>query len=82
MLPIFPLYAWEKDNNESKSIVSDIKALLSDELPYYPLFYKTYGAIQAKQMKGKTTPLFNDYLNGCRKWRCEFIKVEKEKPSD
>jgi peptide/nickel transport system substrate-binding protein len=54
---------------EREYTFSQIHTLLAEELPYYCLFYKTYGAAAAPSMEGNVDPAFNDFYRGCEGWR-------------
>lgn len=55
------------------------KALLTEDLPYYCLMYRTYGAVQSPSMEGKMSPLFDNYYNGIGSLKCRFEKTAGEK---
>ena len=44
--------------------------LLNDELPYYCLLYKSYGAVGSPALEGDMEPLFNNIYKGCETWKC------------
>ena len=57
------------ENKElSQSIYKKLKAILSEEIPYYPLVYKTYGVITSKSFQGEVKPMFNNIYNGAESW--------------
>ncbi|WP_324824143.1 ABC transporter substrate-binding protein [Sinanaerobacter sp. ZZT-01] len=57
---------------QRKNTFSQIKEILSEDMPYYCLFYKTYGVSASSGLKGEITPTFFDIYRGCSEWRCEF----------
>ncbi len=59
---------------ERKSTFLQIKKLLNEEMPYYCLFYKTYGANVSNSLKGEVSPIFFDLYRNCSAWKCEFIR--------
>ncbi|MBK5246426.1 MAG: hypothetical protein JJE49_04045 [Peptostreptococcaceae bacterium] len=60
-------------NNEEKiQIYKKLKSLLSEEIPYYPLVYKTYGVITSKAFNGKVIPIFNNIYIGAEKWSYKY----------
>ncbi|WP_206458035.1 ABC transporter substrate-binding protein [Anaerovorax sp. IOR16] len=59
---------------QRKATFSEIKEILNEEIPYYCLFYKTYGANASLSLKGKISPTFFDLYRGCSDWRCEFTR--------
>jgi peptide/nickel transport system substrate-binding protein len=66
---------------ETRSLFGEIKDLSKEELPYYCLLYKTYGAIKAPALQGDVMPLFSDFYYGCEKWKCRY-EVTEEKSSE
>ncbi len=46
-----------------------LKEILKEELPYYCMFYKTYGRVAAWQLQGSQAPLFCDLYRGAEEWR-------------
>lgn len=66
-------------NEEKKETYQKIKDILTDELPYYCLLYKTYGAIAPNSFKGKLNPMFHDYYRNSEEWNCVYEKsIEKK----
>lgn len=59
---------------QRKSTFSQIKTILKDEMPYYCLFYKTYGANASLSLKGKIEPMFFNLYQGCSDWKCEYTR--------
>lgn len=67
----------QKDRQETYQLVSGI---LIDELPYYCLLYKTYGAIASPSLNGDIRPTFLNLYQGAEKW---FSMLEiPDKPAD
>lgn len=62
---------------ERKAVYSQIAEILKNELPYYCLLYKTYGAIASPTMKGEVRPTFLDLYQGAEKWY-NMIEVPSE----
>ncbi|QHI73678.1 ABC transporter substrate-binding protein [Aminipila terrae] len=63
--------------------VKAIKSILSDELPYYCIIYKTYGALTAESLKGNNNSfMFNNFYNGCQSWYCKYPVAETPKVVD
>ncbi len=54
------------------SYIESLKKILSDELPYYPLLYKTYSAIVSDELTGEIAPLFCNYYVNCGKWYSNY----------
>ena len=69
-----------------KRLYTEMKPLLTDELPYYCILYKTYGGIRAKTLEGEVTPVWNNYYYGCGTWKSKFElppeEPKKEKKKD
>ena len=64
-------------SNEEKILTyKKLKAILSEEIPYYPLVYKTYGVITSKAFNGKATPMFNNIYIGAEKWSYNYEEVK------
>lgn len=61
---------------EKKETFNKIHSLINDELPYYCLLYKTYGAIVSPALQGEVKPNFYNIYNGCENWSCEYVKSE------
>ncbi|MDR2087949.1 MAG: ABC transporter substrate-binding protein [Clostridiales Family XIII bacterium] len=61
-----------KSEAERRSAFAEIRARLVEEIPYYCLFYKTYGAAAAPVLEGDMDPRFDDLYRGCENWRCVY----------
>ena len=59
---------------------TELKELLLDELPYYPLCYKKMSLIGVKTFTADEMPMFNDIYRNCDTWRWS-ITVEKNNES-
>ncbi len=61
------------DSEENiKASVEALKKILNDELPYYPILYKTYSAIVSNELTGDIAPLFCNYYVNCGKWYSNY----------
>jgi ABC-type dipeptide transport system, periplasmic component len=60
--------------DERKNTYVKIRDILDDDLPYFCLLYKTYGAIVSPALKGEVKPNFINLYNGCENWSCEYEK--------
>ena len=49
-----------------------IKKLIGDELPYYCILYKTYGAMLSENIKGVNSVYFNNFYKDAPNWYCEY----------
>lgn len=54
---------------DKKEAYETLKAMLSDELPYYCMFYKTYGRMSDWELQEEEQPLFFDLYRGADRWR-------------
>lgn len=55
---------------------SDLKAMLIEELPYYPLCYKKMGLIGNSTLEASKLPMFNNIYDNIDTWR--WTKAIKE----
>lgn len=58
--------------SEKQRIIEDTKDMLINELPYYCMFYKTYGCFVSEYFEGELDPVFNNIYNGIINWRCKY----------
>lgn len=61
-------------SEEKKNTFTKIKNILNDDLPYYCLLYKTYGAIASTALEGEIKSNFYNLYNGCQTWKCVYEK--------
>ena len=59
-------------NAQKADTFQKVNSILEDELPYYCILYKTYGAISTSALEGEVGPLFNNYFKGCGEWVCQY----------
>jgi peptide/nickel transport system substrate-binding protein len=50
----------------------EIRTVLHDDLPYFCLMYKTYGAIKSPALVGDVTPTFDHYFRDSSEWYCRY----------
>lgn len=63
--------------------VKAIKDIIIDELPYYCILYKTYGALTAECFNGSNSSyMFNNIYNDCEGWYCKYPVTEKSEIVD
>lgn len=55
-----------------KVSVEALKKILNDELPYYPILYKTYSAVVSNELTGDIAPMFCNYYVNCGKWYSSY----------
>lgn len=58
--------------DEATETYGKIKKILNDDLPYYCILYKTYGAMLSDNIKGVDNLYFNDYYREAKNWYCEY----------
>ena len=63
--------------DDTAEAFNKVRITITDELPYYCLLQKTFGAVQAPAMEGEMTPVFDNYYNGIGKLKCRY-----EEPAD
>ena len=63
------LYSAEQYSEKYK----ELKELMLDELPYYPLCYKKMSLIGVKTFKADKMPMFNDIYKNCDTWSWTVI---------
>ena len=59
-------------NEETKKTFTTLKNILTDEIPYYCLMYKTYGAAKAPALQGDVNPIYTNIYRGCEQWNCKY----------
>lgn len=64
---------------EKRGTFEKVKAILIDEMPYYCMFYKTYGLISSKGLTGETEPYFFNPYNGCENWSVTYTIKNTDK---
>ena len=57
---------------EEAETYGKIKKLIGDELPYYCILYKTYGAMLSENIKGVNSVYFNNFYKDAPNWYCEY----------
>jgi len=57
------------DAAKKKESYESLKKILTDELPYYCMFYKTYGRMSDWELQTQEEPLFADLYRGAEHWR-------------
>lgn len=65
-------------NEENKEIVSSIKDILHQKIPYYCIGYKKFDVIKAPALEGEIEPNFVNPYGGIENWYCVYEKVQKE----
>ncbi|QAT42887.1 ABC transporter substrate-binding protein [Aminipila luticellarii] len=63
--------------------MKSLKAILIDEVPYYCIVYKTYGALTAQSLSGNSNRyMFNNFYEDCENWYCRYPVTETPKVVD
>lgn len=54
---------------QKKDACESLRKILQDDLPYYCMFYRTYGRLAAWELSSEEEPLFCDLYRGAESWR-------------
>ena len=54
---------------QKKDACESLRKILQDDLPYYCMFYRTYGRLAAWALSSEEEPLFCDLYRGAESWR-------------
>lgn len=65
-------------NESNRAIVSDIKKIVHDKIPYYCIGYKKFDIIKAPALRGEISPNFVNPYAGIETWTCIYEKVKME----
>lgn len=57
-----------KDSEAKMTAYKKVKSILQEELPYYPLVYKTYGVLTSLDFQGTVQPLFFHIYRDADTW--------------
>lgn len=60
----------------------DLKKLLQEELPYYPVLYRTYGMVMSESLEGESTPIFSDLYRGAENWKLTYKRLIETENND
>jgi peptide/nickel transport system substrate-binding protein len=66
---------------DRQATYKQISEIMNNDLPYYCLLYKTYGAIASPVLNGELRPNFLNLYEGAEKWYC-MLEVQQEQPED
>lgn len=69
---------------QQKDTYEELKAVLTEELPYYGICYKAYGFMTVQRFSAEKIPTFFDLYRGIDTWKWEKVVVTpaKEEPKD
>lgn len=62
---------------EKREAFQKAKRILVKEVPYYCMFYKTYGLLSSEGLTGEAAPYFFNPYNGCENWAVTY-KIKKQ----
>ena len=70
-------------SKDRQNTYTQIRDIMNDDLPYFCLLYKTYGAIASPALKGEIDPTFVNLYQGADKWYAmlEVIQKQPEEPA-
>ena len=57
------------DRDKKVAAYEELKKILKDELPYYCMFYKTYGRMSDWELQTTKEPMFTDIYRGAESWK-------------
>lgn len=57
---------------EKRTAFGKVRAVLLNEMPYYCMFYKTYGLISSNGLTGDIKPSFFNPYRGCENWSVTY----------
>lgn len=63
---------------KQKEVYEKLKPLLTEDLPYYCLCYKTYAFITLNRFESEGVPTFFDIYRGCSSWKWQKTVTEKQ----
>lgn len=69
-----------KDQNSKLTAYKKIKLMLQEELPYYPLVYKTYGVLTSLDFQGTVQPLFFHIYREADTWSYQRVLPVEDAP--
>lgn len=67
---------------ERAETFQEVKKILAQELPYFCLLYKTYGAAVSPSIRGEVRPFFHNLYSGSEKWFREYQQPVLEPKSE
>jgi peptide/nickel transport system substrate-binding protein len=62
---------------QRRQVFAEIRSIVNDEIPYYCLLYKTYGAVASPAFSGALRPMFTNLYRNCEDWRCVYDEERK-----
>lgn len=67
---------------KKKKAFNTLRAEIADDLPYYCLLQRTYGAVQSSVLEGDMAPVFDNYYANIGQLKCKYEIVPKEKKEE
>lgn len=61
-----------KTPEQNAKIVTDIKEICDNELPYYCIGYRTFGIVKSPAFNGELNPTYNNPYGGIESWFCNY----------
>lgn len=71
--------------SEMPEAVTEVKSIMKEDLPYYPICFKTYAVITSEELTGDISAMFNNIYRGCEEWVCTYTitnPVEEEEDAE
>lgn len=63
---------------KKKEAFNTLRTEIADDLPYYCLLQRTYGAVQSPVLEGKMAPVFDNYYYDIGQLKCKYEISPKE----
>lgn len=60
--------------SQKKANAEQLRQIMVEDVPYYCMFFKTYGCFSSKYFDGETAMLFNDIYRNCGNWSCKYVE--------
>ena len=56
-------------DEKKEELLDEIETIIGEDLPYYCLLYKKYGAVSTNELVGEIDPVFFDFYSGAKTWQ-------------
>ena len=63
--------------DEQKKVFGEVKSMLEESMPYYPICYKNYFFVSVDTLKYNKVPTFFEPYRGCNDWTWQ-LRISKE----
>ena len=67
-----------KSDESKKDDYIKLSTIIKQDIPYYCILYKTFGAVTSENMSDNISPTPFDHFRGSEKWFCLFPKKREE----